>query len=420
MGKNNNKHEFVIKIEGEEWENAQDKAFVKRNKNAKIDGFRPGKAPKDVFIKHYGKESLYFDAADSLIMDAYTKVLERENVVPVVEPKIDVKSIDETGVEFVFTIITNPEIEIKKYKDLGVKKESAVVTEEEVEHEISHLLEHYTELETKESGVVENGNVVIIDFEGFKDGVAFEGGKAENYSLEIGSGAFIPGFEEQLIGMEKDSEKEITVTFPEDYGSEELKGAEAVFKIKLHEIKEKVARELNEEFFEDLAMPGVNSKESLEKEIKARLTVTKEHEVENKFVDAVLDKIASNTEVDIPEEMVNEEVERLIHAFEHRLQSQGISLDLYFEFTKSNHEMLHEQFEKEAYQNVLYRLIIEKLIEVENIEVTKEEGENEVKELATKFETTEEEILKEYHGLDMVMYDLKVRKLFKKLEEYNK
>ena len=419
MEKNKNKHEFVIKIEGEEWEKALDKAFVKRNKDAKIDGFRPGKAPKDVFLKHYGKESLYFDAADSLLSEAYVKVLEREKVVPVVEPKIDVRSIDETGVEFVFTIITKPEVEIKKYKDLKVKKVEVKVTKEEIDHEISHLLEQYTELVTKE-GNVENGNVAVIDFEGFKDGVAFEGGKGENYNLEIGSNTFIPGFEEQLVGMTTGEEKEINVTFPEEYGSEELAGQPAVFKVKVNEIKEKQVRELDEDFFEDLGMEGVDSRESLEKEIENHLKAHKETEAENKYVDALLDKVAENTTVDIPEEMVDEEIHRLIHRFEEQLRMQGISLDLYYQLTKSTHEDLHNQFEKEAYKNTLYRLILEELTKIEKIEVTKEEALEEADKLAEKYQMKKEDLLKEFGGLDMIMYDLEIRRVFDKLKEYNK
>ncbi len=420
MEKNKNRHEFTIKIEGEEWGNAQDKAFVKRNKNAKIDGFRPGKAPKDVFIKHYGKESLYFDAADSLVQPAYIKLLEQEKVVPVTEPKIDVKSIDETGVEFIFTIITKPEIKIKKYKGLNVNKEEVEVSKEEIDHEISHLLERYVELVSKEEGKVENGNVAVIDFEGFKDGVAFEGGKGENYSLEIGSNTFIPGFEEQLIGMEKEEEKEIKVTFPEEYGSADLAGADATFKVKVHEIKEKSNPEMNEEFFDDLGMEGVNSKETLEEEIEKSIRARKDADAENKYVDTLLDKIAENTEVDIPEEMVDDEIHRLIHRFEEQMKMQGISLDLYYQFTKSTHEDLHKQMEPEAYKNVLYRLILEEITKLENVEVTLEEGEEEAIKLATKYGMDKDKFLEQFGGIDMIMYDLEIRKVFDKLKEYNK
>ena len=420
MEKDKNIHELTVKIEGEEWANAQDKAFVKRNKNAKIDGFRPGHAPKDVFLKHYGKESLYFDAADSLLQTAYSRALEDSKLVPVVEPKVEVKSIDETGVEFVFTIITKPEVNIKKYKGLNVKKDDVNVSSEEIEHEMSHLLERYSELLVKENGTVENGDTAVIDFEGFKDGVAFEGGKGENYSLEIGSGSFIPGFEEQLIGMAPNEEKTIEVTFPEDYGHEDLKGAKATFKVKVHEIKEKKLPEFNQEFFDDLAMEGVNSKETLEKSIEESLKAHKETDAENKYVDELLDKIAENTEVSIPDEMVDEEIHRLMERFEQQLKMQGVSLDLYYQFTKSTHEDLHKQMEPEAYKNVLYRLILEKIVSLEKIEVTLEEAEEEASKLAAKYGMDKEKFKEEFGGIDMIMYDLEIRKVFDKLKEYNK
>ena len=391
-----NKHEFTVKIEGEEWEKAQDDAFKKRNKNAKIDGFRPGKAPKDVFIKHYGKESLYFDAADALLNTAYQKMLEKEKVVPVVEPQVDIKSIDEKGIEYVFTVITKPEVKIKKYKNLGVKKDAVKVSKEEVDHEVEHLLDRYTELVTKEKGKVESGNVAVIDFEGFKDGKAFEGGKGENYSLEIGSNTFIPGFEDAVIGMKAGEEKDINVTFPEDYGEKSLAGAPVVFKVKVNEIKEKQKRELDKDFFEDLAMDGVDSKESLEKSIKDTIKARKEVDAENKYVDDLLAKVAENTEVEIPEEMIDDEIHRLIHRFEEQLRMQGISLDLYYEFTKTTHEDLHNQMGDEAKKNVLYRLILEELVKVEKVEVTLEDGEAEADKLAAKYNMKKEDLLKEF------------------------
>ena len=414
-----NRHEITIKIEGEEWEKAQDKAFEKRNKTAKIAGFRPGKAPKDVFIKHYGKESLYFDAADNVLNLAYQKALEKENLVPVVEPKADIKSIDETGVEFIFTVITKPEVKIKKYKGLSVKKDSVKVTKKEIDEEIEHLLSHYTELVLKD-GTLEKGDVAIIDYEGFKDGVAFDGGKAENYSLEIGSNTFIPGFEDALIGMKAEEERDINVTFPSDYHEKSLAGAPVVFKVKLHEIKTKQKRELDEEFFEDLGMEGVNSKETLEEEIKKSLEAHKETDAENKFTDEMLAKIAENTDVEIPEEMVDDEVHRLMHRMDEQLKMQGLSLEIYQEYAKISHEDLHKQFEEEARKNVLYRLILEELVKEEKIEITLEEAEKEADNLASKYGMTREDLLKEFGGIDMIMYDMEIRKVFDKLKEYNK
>ena len=414
-----NVHEFTIKIEKEEWDKTLDKVFTKRNKTVKIDGFRPGHAPKEIFLKKYGKESLYFDAADELLQPAYERVLEKEKVVPIVQPKVDIKSIDENGVEFVFTITERPEVKIKKYKGLGVKMDDTTVSEEEVNSEVEKLLDRYTELVTKD-GKVENGNVAVIDYEGFKDGVAFEGGKGENYSLEIGSNTFIPGFEEQLIGMKTGEEKDINVTFPEDYHEKSLAGAPVVFKVKVNEIKEKEKRELDAEFFEDLAMEGVDSKEKLEEELRKTLEARKKDAADNKFVDDMLKAVAENTEVEIPDELVHEETHRLIDRFENQMKMQGISLDLYYQFTKTTHEDLHKQMEEEARKNVLYRFILEELKKIEKIEVTLEDGEKEAEELAKKYNMTKEDLLKEFGGIETVMYDLEIRKVFDKLKEYNK
>lgn len=413
-----NKHEKTIIIDGDAWKNALTKAYEKNNKKAKIDGFRPGKAPYDIYVKKFGVESLFLDAADMVVEDAYLKAIEEDKLIPVCEPEVNIKEVDDKKIEFVFTIITKPELTIKKYKNLKIKKEDASVSEEEIDEEIKHLLEHYAELEIKD-GKVENGDTVIIDYEGFVDGVAFEGGKAENYSLEIGSGSFIPGFEDQLIGMEKESEKEIEVTFPEDYHAENLKGQKATFKVKVHEIKTRKQRELDEEFFEDLGMEGVNSVETLRSSIKEHLETHKKNDVENKFVEDLMDAISKNTDVEIPDKMVEEEVDRLLKRAEENLKYQGISLDLYYQFTRTTEADLRNQLESEAFKNVLYRLILEEIIKLENIKVTDEEIEEELAKMAERYQTSKEEILKELGGKEMVKYDLEARHTFEKLSEYN-
>ena len=413
------KHEVNIKIEGEEWKKALHKAYEKNNKKAKIDGFRPGKAPYEIFVKHYGIENLFIDAADSCLQESYLKAITDSKLIPVTEPKVDIKEIDENHVEFIFTIITKPEIKIKKYEGLKIKKDKLEVKEEEIQDEIDHLLEQYAELVVKE-GTVENGDTVILDYEGFLDGVPFEGGKAENYSLVIGSNTFIPGFEEQLIGMDKDSEKEIKVTFPEDYHAENLKGKETTFKVKVHEIKTKQNRELDDEFFEDLGMEGVNSLETLKESIKEHLEAHKKTDIENKFVDDMLDAISKQTEIDIPEEMVEDEINHLIKRFEEQLKYQGVSLDLYYSLTKSTEKDLREQVEKEAFKNVLYRLILEELVKILEISVTDEEANEELEKMAKQYNATKEDIQKELGGMDMIKYDIEIRKAFDKLEELNK
>lgn len=417
--KSENIHEVVIKIEGDSWTKAVDNAFKKEQKNVKIDGFRPGKVPRDIYEKNFGKERLFLDAADSLLQEAYIKALDESKLIPVVQPAVDLKSIDESGVEFIFKIITTPKVNIKKYKGLNVKPEKVEVTEEEINHELGHLLEKYTELVTKD-GKVENGDVAIIDFEGFKDGVAFDGGKGENYSLEIGSNTFIPGFEDQVIGMKIGEEKDLNVTFPEEYGVKELAGAPVVFKVKVNEIKTKEQRKLDEDFFEDLGMEGVNSEDTLKEEIKKSISAQKEMDAENKYVDTLLEEISKNVEVDIPEEMVEDEVERLMKRFEEQMKMQGISLDLYYQFTNSKEEDLRNQLEKEAYTNVLYRLMLEEITTLEKIKVTEEDASKEAEELAKKYQMEKEKFLNQFGGLDMIKYDLEMRKTIELLKELNK
>ncbi len=417
--KNKNIHEIVIKMDGERWEKAMDDSFKKHQKDAKVDGFRKGKVPRNIYEKHFGKESLFIDAADSLLQEAYEKAIDESKLIPVVQPGVDLKSLDENGVEFLFKIITKPEVKVKKYKGLSINPEKVKVTKEEIDHELSHVLERYTEIALKE-GKVENGDIAVIDFEGFKDGVAFDGGKGENYSLEIGSNTFIPGFEEQVIGMKSGEEKEIKVTFPDDYNAEDLKGCDATFKVKVNEVKEKIKREMDEDFFLDLGMEGVNSEESLRKEIESNIKAQKEADAENKYIDKILEEVSKNVDVDIPQEMVDEETERLLKRFEQQMQMQGISLDVYYQFTQTTEENLKEQLEKEAYQNVLYRLMLEEITSLEKIEVTAEEAEEEALNLAKKYQMEKEQLLEQFGGIDMIQYDLEMRKTIETLKELNK
>lgn len=417
--KNKNVHEINVKVEGEEWTKAVDESFKKKQKTAKVDGFRKGKVPREIYEKKFGKESLFIDAADMVLQSAYLKALDESKLVPVVQPAFDLKSIAEDGVEFTFKIITKPEVNVKKYKGLNIKPEKVEVTDEEVNHELGHLLERYTELVTKD-GKVENGDIAIIDFEGFKDDVAFDGGKGENYSLEIGSNTFIPGFEEQVIGMSVGEEKDLNLTFPEDYGVKDLAGAAVVFKVKVNEIKEKKTRELDEDFFEDLGMEGIDSEEKLREEIKASIKAQKDMDAENKYVDAILEEVGKNVEVDIPEEMVNEEVSRLMGRFEEQMKMQGISLELYYQFTQSTEADLRSQMEKEAFNNVLYRLMLEEIMNIEKVEVSEEDAQKEAEELAKKYQMDKEDFLKQFGGIEMIQYDLEMRKVVELLKEYNK
>ena len=413
MEKNKNLKEIVIKVEGEKWEKALDKAFQKANAKAKIDGFRPGKAPKNVFIKHYGIESLFMDASNYAVEDAYNQMIEEnKNLEIAAQPVLDIRSIDEKYIEYVFTITLKPEVKLGKYKKLDVKKETVKVTKKEIEEAIDHMREHYKENVVKE-GKVENGDIAVIDFEGFKDGVAFPGGKGENYSLEIGSNTFIPGFEEQLVGMETGEEKDINVTFPEDYHAEDLKGAPVVFKVKVNEIKEVKVPELDKEFFEDLGMEGIDTKEALEKQVKENLTAGKEAKAEDKYTEDLLAEIAKTTEVDVPDTMINDETDRMVEHFAEHISMQGISIEQFYQYTNSSKEALKEQYKEEALKRIKYRLILEEIIKKEKIEVTEEEVNAEIEELAKKYNMTKEEVKKQYgENLDYIKYDLEVRKAF--------
>ena len=414
-----NVHEVVVKIDGKEWKDAVNKTFKEQSKDAKVDGFRTGHVPKDVYIKKFGIEHIWFAAADHVLQEAYFKAMTDSKLVPVVQPAVNISAISDEYVEFTFKITTKPEVKVKKYKGLNVKPETVKVSKEEIDHAIEHLLERYEELVTKEDKI-KKGDVAIIDFEGFKDDVAFEGGKGENYSLEIGSNSFIPGFEDGLIGLKAGDEKDLKLKFPEDYGAPDLAGAEVVFKVKVNEVKEKVKRKMDKEFFEDLAMEGVNSKETLEKEVKESLKAQKEMDAENRYVEKLLEEVSKNVEVDIPEEMVNEEVDRLMRRFEENMKMQGINLDMYYQFTNSTEADLRATLEKEGYQNVLYRLMLEEVIELEELHVEEKEAKKEAKELAKKYQMEEEEFLKQFGGIEMIKYDLEMRKAVDKLKELNK
>lgn len=416
---NKNIHEITVKIEGEQWEKAKDNAFKEANKKAKIDGFRPGKAPKEVFIKKYGEENLMLDAADALLQDAYTKMLdENKDLEIVAQPEVHLKSLSKEAVEFTFVLTTKPDVKLGKYKKLGVKKESVKVSKEEINHAVEETRNRYAESVIKE-GKVENGDTVVIDFEGFKDGVAFDGGKGENYSLEIGSNTFIPGFEEQLIGMSKDEEKEINVTFPEEYHSEELKGQPAIFKVKVHEIKTTVIPELNKDFFEDLGMDGIDSEESLRKQLEENIKAHKEHHAEDHFIDALLDEAIKNMEVDIPDAMTDEEVSRMLKQYDENLRMQGITLEQFYQFTNSDEAALRDQMREEAVKRVSSRLLLEAIMKEEKIEVSKEEVDKEAEDLANKYSMKKDEFLNLFGGLDMVEYDMKMRKAIEVLKENN-
>lgn len=407
-----NEKEIQIKIEGKEWEELLDKAFKKRIKTVKIAGFRPGKAPKDVFLKKYGKESLYMDASDFAADKAYMKMLnENKDLMEklVARPDITIENINENEVTFKFTLTLRPEVKLGQYKDLGIKKEKAKVSKKEIEESINNMRQRYAEDVIKDDKIAD-GDIAVINFEGFINGKAFDGGKGENYSLKIGSGTFIPGFEEQLIGLSKDDEKDVVVTFPKDYHAEDLKGKEATFKVKILEVKEVSIPELDDDFFADLGMEGITNKEELEAQISENLLARKEMESDNKYFDELLEAAAKNTKVDVPEVMINDELDRMLKEYEQNLKMQGITLEQFYQFTNSDEEALKNQMRDEALKRVTYRLMLEEIAKAEKIEISDEEAKEEVKNLSEKYQMKEEEFLMNFGGLDLVKYDLRMRK----------
>lgn len=416
---NKNVKEITIKIDGKKWLDAIDKAFNNKNKNAKIDGFRKGHAPKDIFIKNYGETNLWLDAADLVLQDAYSKMLDDNKDLEIVaQPEISLKSLTGEYVEFLFNLTIRPEVKLGKYKNLGIKKEDTKVTKKEVENALNEMRERYAESVSKD-GKVEEKDTAVIDFEGFKDGVAFPGGKGENYSLVIGSNTFIPEFEEQLIGMKKGEEKDINVTFPDDYHAEDLKGQPVTFKVKVNEIKTTVLPELNKDFFLDLAMEGVDSKETLmdalEKDIKAH----KEHHAEEHYIDNLLDAAVKNMKVDIPEAMIDDEINRMLKQYEENLKMQGITLEQFYQFTNSDENALKEQMKEEANKRVSSRLLLEEIKKAEKIEISDKDAKKEAEELAKKYQMEKDEFLKLFGGIEMVKYDLEMRKAIEILKDNN-
>ena len=404
-----NIHEIKVVIEKEKKKKKVDKAFEKLQKNAKVDGFRKGKVPRNVFEKKNGKETIWYEAINDALDEKYLNILQEKKLIPIIRPNIEVVSVDDNKAEIKFIITTKPEVKISKYKDLGVKKGSVKVTEKEINEEIENLRQRYADMTVKK-GKIEKGDTAIIDFEGFIDDTAFEGGKGENYSLTIGSNTFIPGFEDQLIGLKENDTKDVKVKFPEDYHSEDLKGKDAVFKVKVHEVKTKKLPELDKDFFLDLEMENVTTLEELKEKIKEEIKHHKTHEVENKYIDDILEEVSKNTEVEIPNELIEEEIDRMLEEYANNLRMQGIDLDTYYKFTNSNESMLREQMRNEADKRVKYRLMLEEIVKLEKIKVTDEEIDKELNEMAKQYNMSEEEVLKHMGSKDVLKYEIEMQK----------
>ena len=405
-----NVKELEYTIEKENWEKLLDEAFKKNVKNAKIDGFRKGHITKELYIKKFGIESLYRDAMDAGLDEAFKSVMEaNKDLIPVCEPSVDVKEIDEKHIKYVFTIITKPEVKLGKYTKLGVKKETAKVSKEELAEEIENLRNRFAEIVVKKSGKVENKNTAVIDFEGFVDGKKLEGGTGENYPLEIGSNTFIPGFEEALIGMGVEETKEINLKFPENY-TEELKGKDVTFKVTVHEIKERVLPELNKEFFEDLGYKDVKDEKEFEAKVKESIIDRKNVQIEDKYITDCLDAAVKDMKVEVNHEIIHEEIHRMLHQLEDQMKMQGLTIEQYLEFTHTTMQDLEAQMHGEAENRVKTRYLLEAVAEKEKIEISDKEADKEAAEMAEKYGMTKEDLITQFGGIEMIKYDAKMRK----------
>lgn len=412
---------LTIEVSPEEFDQALDQAFKKVSKDVQIPGFRKGKIPRKIFENRFGVESLYQDAVDIVLPNAYVQAIEETNIEPIAQPDVDIEKIEQ-GETLVFTakVTVKPEVTLGDYKGLEVEEQSVEVTDEDVDHDLEHQREHQAELVVKEEGTVEQGDTVVMDFEGFMDGEAFEGGKGENHSLEIGSGQFIPGFEEQLVGKTTGEDTEVEITFPEDYHAEELAGKAATFKVKIHEVKYKELPELDDEFAKDVD-EEVETLDELKKKKKEQLEEQKKQEADNHKRETLIEKASENAQVDVPVEMIDTELDQMVKEFEQRLQAQGMTMEMYAQFSGQDEDALKEQMKDDAAKRVKTNLTLEAIVNAENLEATEEDVNAELEKMASMYGTDVEQLKQMLGGnSDAIKEDLKMRKAIDFLVEQSK
>ena len=416
-----NMAKLTIEASAEDLEKAIEKAYQKQKKQISIPGFRKGKVPRQMVEKMYGKEVFYEDAANELIPDAYDKALEECEEDIVSSPKIEVTQI-EAGKPFVFTatVALKPEVKLGKYKGVKISKIDSEVTEEEIDAEIEREREKNARNISVEDRPVKDGDMTTLDFEGFVDGEAFEGGKGENYPLTIGSGAFIPGFEEQRVGAEIGKEVEVKVTFPEDYQAENLKGKEAVFKCTIKEIKEKELPELDDEFAGEVS--EFDTMAEYREDVKKNLAEKKEKDAKNAREEAAVKAAVEVSEMEIPDAMLETQQRQMVDEFAQRITMQGLSMEQYFQFTGTNYQKMVEQVKPQAEERIRARLVLEAIVKAEKIEATEEDYEKELETMAEVYQmdvAKAKELLGEKEK-NNIMLDLAVRKAAEFVAEHAK
>lgn len=416
-----NQVKFAVEASKEEWTNAIEEAYHKTKGKYNIEGFRKGKAPRRVIESYYGVGVFFESALDIIIPKLYDEIMEKEQEIrPVAQPDVDIVAISDVEVKLNFTVAVYPEVILGKYTGLTIEKPEVAISDDAVQAEIKKAQERVAAWEDVTDRVAAKGDTVVIDYSGSIDGVKFDGGTAEKQNLELGSGMFIPGFEEQVEGMKIDEDKDIVVKFPEDYGAENLSGKDAVFAVKLHEIKAKVLPEINDEFAKDVS--EFDSLKEYEDNIRKTLTEQAEVRAERELEDNIINEIIKDTKVDIPDQMIESQISEMIREFEYRLQYQGMNINDYYKYTNTTPDMLAAQYRERAEKNVLIRLTMSEIIKAEKINATDEELDAKIADFAKGANKSLEEYKSTMQPMQMdyIANEVVMDKLFLFLKENNK
>ena len=406
---NKNEVKLTFNIEAEKFEEAMKKVYVKTAKYFNIPGFRKGKAPMQLVERQYGSAIFYEDAFNELVPDIYDEAIKENKIEAVSRPNIDIVQM-EKGKELIFTatVETKPEVELGKYKGIEIKKIEYNTTDKDIEHELGHMAERNSRLVSIEDRPVEKGDITTIDFVGSIDGVEFEGGKAENHELEIGSNTFIPGFEDQIIGMKIDEEKDIKVKFPEDYFSKDLAGKDAIFKVTLHEIKKKELPKIDDEFAKDVS--EFDTLDELKNSIKEKLDTENTEKAKYETEEEAIKVVCDNTKLDIPNGMIELEIDNMVKDMENRLSYQGLNLNQYLQIMGKTETEIRDSFKEQAEKNIKSRLVLEAIVKAEKIEVTPEEVSDKIKKMAKQYGRKEDELLANEQLKEYIEGNLKTEK----------
>ena len=412
-----NDGKLTFEIQPDKIKEGLDIAFNKVKKSLNVPGFRKGRVPRQIFNKMYGEEALYQDALNALLPEAYANAVSESKIKPVSQPEINVESMEKDSAWVLSAKVTvEPEVELGEYKGLEVMKHSTDVSDKEVADELERRRQQQAELVLKEDEPAAEGDTVVIDFEGKVDGKPFDGGKAENYSLELGSKTFIPGFEDQLVGHKAGDEVEVKVTFPDDYQAKDLQGKDAVFEVKIHEVKQKELPELDDDFAKDID-DDVDTLEELKAKVKDEIKEQKEAAAKNAVQEEAISKAVENAKIDdIPEAMIEDDVQRQMDQYFSGMQQQGINPDMYFKLTGTSEEDLRKQFREGSEERVKTNLVLEAIVEKENIEISEDEINDEIKDLATQY-GMDEKAVRSALSDDMLKHDISIRKVVQEMTD---